>query len=176
MTDAKHDNKVRRNYDQIATRYDEWLGHRQRAQFDAIRQHLPSPPPSPILDLGAGTGMISKYLKLKTVSVDISRGMLSQGFGQRCQANWRQLPFRTGVFSTVLSVSSLETSTDPHLKLTEMKRVLKTGGYFYLTVLKTEDLRLVESRLERLNFANVQQTDALDAILYWGLKSSGSEA
>ena len=46
----------------------------------------------------------------------------------------------------------------------------KIGGYFYLTVLKTEDLALIESYLRALNFQELERDDALDAIFFKGAK------
>ena len=170
MRARDHNRNVRRQYDQAARTYDRWIGHRQYSQLKLIETYLPTELPTPILDLGAGTGIVSKYLGLQMVSVDLSRNMLAESAGHRCQADWACLPFRNESFATVFSVSALDTACDPLPKLEEMKRILKIGGYFYLTVLKTEDLALVESHLKALNFTNLERNDALDAIFFRGAK------
>ena len=170
MTSRTHLKKLRRQYDHAAPTYDRWIGLRQIRQLKAIEKHLPTQIAAPILDIGAGTGIVTKYFDVDMVSVDISREMLAQNVGQRCQADWSSLPFRNESFATVISVSALDTGCDPHIKLSEMKRILKIGGYFYLTVLKTEDLALIESHLRALNFKELERDDALDAIFFKGAK------
>jgi len=172
MSLREHTQKLRRQYDQAAQTYDSWLKHRQHGQLKIIETYLPAEVPTPIIDLGAGTGIVSKYLELDMISVDLSRQMLAHGIGHRCQADWSFLPFEDESFATVFSVSALDTAYDPFSKLEEMKRILKIGGYFYLTVLKTEDLALVESHLNTLQFDELRRDDALDAILFKGAKGA----
>ena len=172
MSLREHTQKLRRLYDQAAQTYDQWLELRQHGQLKVIESYLPADVPTPILDLGAGTGLVAKYFKLDMISVDLSRKMLEYGVGHRCQADWSFLPFENESFSTVFSVSALDTAYDPFSKLEEMKRILKIGGYFYLTVLKTEDLALIESHLNALNFNELSRDDAFDAILFKGAKGA----
>ena len=174
MTRDTHHRTVRRYYDRVANKYDLWIANRQKRQLDVIAQYLTHPLQHPVLDIGAGTGLAYSYLDIDGIALDLSMAMLRQGTGRRCQGNWLTLPFRDNCFGTVFSVSALDTQTDPMPKLIEMKRVLKIDGYFYLTVLKTEDLAQVESSLRTLGFDQVRRSDAFDAILYWGLKPSGS--
>ena len=164
--------RIRRHYDLMASTYEQAIGHRQIAQLKALATNLPPNLPRPILDLGSGTGLLSKSLGLDVIAVDLSMRMLHHNVGPRIQADWSCLPFRDETFSTVFSMSALETSSDPLPKLLEMKRVLKIGGYFYLTVLKTEDLALVESQLRSLNFDGLKRGNALDAIFFKGVKGS----
>ena len=101
--------------------------------------------------------------------------MLAKSVGLRCQGDWSALPFRAKSFGTVFSVSVIQTLIDPMHKLQEMGRVMKSGGHFYLTVLKTEDLVQVEGCLKALNFEKIKRTDAMDALLFWGQKSLDNE-
>lgn len=165
--------KIRRHYDRIAHNYDEWISDRQIKQLEVIASLLPEVLPKPALDIGAGTGLLSRVLGLDVVNFDLSRQMLANSVGLRCQGDWGRLPFRAKSFGTVFSVSVLQTLTNPLPKLDEMGRVMKSGGHFYLTVLKTEDLAQVEGCLKALNFEKVKRTDAMDALLFWGKKSFG---
>ena len=110
-----------------------------------VKQVLHYPISSPILDIGTGTGLLAKHLKLSVIGVDFSHKMLKQNHGIRCQADWASLPFKDESFATIFSISALQTNLNkPMKKLTEMRRVLKPSGRFYLSVLKTEDITEVQ--------------------------------
>jgi len=94
----------------------------------------------PILDLGSGFGEFTSafFDDLPDVGVDIRRpdlGRAQQGqrykslvLGDACQ-----LPFASGSFATVLSVSVLEHIPRTHEAVAEAYRVLESGGRFVFT-------------------------------------------
>jgi len=137
-------------YDLAAFRYD------KIKQFDPIweRRFLGEPlaavssgiKNAHILDIGAGTGRISRALyPLQTfqgmlTSLEPSRRMLA--LGRRLtppgSTNWVQswsvpLPFAEGSFEIVVSLEMLEFTPKPLVTLTEMVRVLCPGGWLLVT-------------------------------------------
>ena len=98
----------------------------------------------PVLDIGCSEGKIGEvtYYNLPQIDVgidlvphyiDLARS--SPKYNQVLAADARQLPFPGAKFNTVLSNSTfehIEKSDIPAIK--EVRRVLKPGGKFYLTV------------------------------------------
>lgn len=92
-----------------------------------------------ILDLGAGTGLLSDFLGTDVTAVDVSERMLKEGSGKRVQADVQELPFKSNSFDWVLSFSVIMNAENPSNVLEEVRRVLKPGGFFVLTYLKKFD-------------------------------------
>lgn len=98
-----------------------------------------------ILDLGAGTGLVSKLLKRehplsRITGVDLSSAMLARAKASgavnttlvhdfQCKA----LPFRDDSFDIVVSSGAFELLHDLSLPIAEIERVLKLGGAFSFT-------------------------------------------
>ena len=107
-----------------------------------------------ILDLGSGTGLLSKFLGKRIHQVDVSKGMLLLSRGRRVQADISKLPFRANKFDYVLSFSALMNAENPEGAIKEVKRVLKPEGIFIVTYLKSFDFtemlkrhfKLIDSR------------------------------
>jgi len=97
----------------------------------------------PILDLGCGTGLLKKVLLRNIFGCDISFEMLERAAKRGetvVQADMEFLPFKSGVFNSVLSFTSLQNLLEAKQALEEVKRVSK--GICVLTMLKrrlTED-------------------------------------
>jgi len=89
-----------------------------------------------VLDLGAGTGRIGKAFIAAGdfyVGVDMSLSMLQKfpDDSESCllvQADARQLPFRDGAFDLVLLMQVLSSVDDWPAVLTEVRRILRSGG------------------------------------------------
>lgn len=162
--------RIRKHYDSIAARYDEFVGSRQHLQLDAIKALLGERVQAPVLDVGAGTGLLTRYLGIEVVAIDLSRAMLTHAKGTRILADWSALPVPDNAFNTFFSISALETDRESIRKLEEMLRVLKPRGWFFLAVLKTQDLRKVENELRTLRVLGLERFDAEDAIVFVGRK------
>ena len=141
--------QTKKHYDTIADTYEALLESRQRPKIEGVRDRLPAPIPSPRLDVGAGTGLVSKILKVPFVSLDFSAAMVAQAPPIRIVGDMRHLPFQDCYFALVVSVSALTTSDDFRPAVDEMLRVLKPDCMLYLSVLPTEDLWSIEHYLKR---------------------------
>jgi ubiquinone/menaquinone biosynthesis C-methylase UbiE len=98
-----------------------------------------------ILDVGSGTGRISKYMKSKgknVFSLDISRAMLaSQKDYLPCTcSDMENLPFRADTFDTVTGVWVLTHFPNWRVIMKELIRVLKEGGRLVFDVACKEHL------------------------------------
>ena len=156
------------DYDLIAPRYEEWMLERQRLQWQAIEACMVSPIHQPLLDVGAGTCLVAKWLMRDVISLDWSRNMLNLGTGPRVRGDFQRLPFADHSFGTVFSMSALETEEGLNKKLSELFRVLRSGGRFYITVLKTEDLASLEKVINTFDLSAWRRVDANDAVLFYG--------
>lgn len=89
---------------------------------------------SSVLDLGSGPGTLSKLVEEaggRPVLVDASRPMLSAApFEDRVQGTFEHLPFKEGVFDSVVSGFAVRDSVDLGAALSQVRRVLKEGGRF----------------------------------------------
>ncbi len=98
------------------------------------------------LDIGCGDGFFSKQTFGNNginIGVEIDAKITgqansSQAYGKVITFNGTKLPFRTGMFSTIISNSVLEHVDNPIGLIKEIGRVTKTGGMFYLTVPTTD--------------------------------------
>jgi len=115
----------------------------------------------PILDLGCGFGEFAGVFFESQVEmgVDISwkELLIAKKFGKYKKlkkADARHLPFQDESFNTVLSVSTLEHIEKVEKVISEVKRVLKSGGKFVCTVNTSKINRLLffPAFLRRLGF------------------------
>ena len=131
---------VKDRYERFADRYDAIFAERQKAKIKQLIASLPTAPRQPILDLGAGTGLVGQCIDAPVVAVDFSPAMLAHAKGDRVLADVRALPFADERFGCVFSVSALIELDDLTMPIREMIRVTRPGGWIALSVLKTEDL------------------------------------
>jgi ubiquinone/menaquinone biosynthesis C-methylase UbiE len=126
--------KVQADYDRTADFYDKRY---QSIQWEKYSLMLDSPLEGCILDLGCGTGLLSEYLSSRMVGIDISFNMLEKARmrEQVIQADMDFLPFRNAVFDAVVSFTSLQNLPDVNPALKEVRRVLKPGAPFIVTLL-----------------------------------------
>jgi ubiquinone/menaquinone biosynthesis C-methylase UbiE len=108
-------------------------------------------PDALVLDLGAGPGTMSR-LVVKAggtpVLLDVSRAMLkSSRFENRVQAVFEHLPFRKGVFDSVVSAFALRDSIDLLTALNQVSYVVREGGRFAFCDLGKPDSVVVSALL-----------------------------
>ena len=123
-------------------RYD-WVTHprrlerlyHQRRERDTrrlVERHLHS---SVVVDLGCGTGLITRHLPPDSLAVDINtwnlaRVMEHANDARPLQADAERLPLRDGSVDSLVACEVLEHLPHPEAMLRECWRVLKTGGVF----------------------------------------------
>ena len=97
-----------------------------------------------VLDAGAGTGLVGKFLAEKgykdIVAIDLSPGMLEEARKKNVyQAFHRmvmgeQLDFSTNYFDAVISIGVLTVGHAPASSLDELLRITKPGGYIVFSL------------------------------------------
>jgi predicted TPR repeat methyltransferase len=138
--------EVARTYDAWAATYDAEmaaLGYRHPTICLAfLARHLP--PGGPVLDAGAGTGLLGEWLKLAgyapVEAVDLSPGMLAvaaaRGSYDRLEEGdlTRRLPFEDARFAGAVCAGVFTTGHVGAEGLDELLRVVRPGGVLVLTV------------------------------------------
>ena len=136
MTGAVDQAAVTRRYERLAPVYDiyngpmEWLGLREK------RRRLLSRAAGRVLEAGVGTGRNLEHYPPGTslVGVDVSRRMLRLASDRAARlgravtldrADVQRLPFRDGVFDTVVATCLFCSVPDPVHGLAELGRVVK---------------------------------------------------
>lgn len=133
-------------FDRWAPTYD-WLFPSvfYQAIHKRLLDYIELPDHPHILDLGCGTGRLldrlaTQFVDLSGIGLDFSAKMIQQA--NQCnrypsrltylQANAESLPFADQQFDSVFNTISFLHYLDPQPVLTEVRRVLRPGGHFYL--------------------------------------------
>lgn len=137
-------------YDLSASRYDRIKGFdfdwEQRFLGEPISELLSGIPDARVLDVGAGTGRLSRTLLPHwsvdglIVNLEPSKAMLALGMQltQSERMPWirafaNPLPFPADSFDIVVSLEVLEFTPHPRKTLSELVRVLHPGGWLLIT-------------------------------------------
>ncbi|MDE2445857.1 MAG: class I SAM-dependent methyltransferase [Alphaproteobacteria bacterium] len=102
---------------------------------------------APLLDAGAGTGLIGEWLKImgypQIEALDISSGMLKVAVQKNCYSAFHQLalggalPFADGHYAGIISAGVFTSGHVGAEGLDELVRICKVGGVIVLTVKNT---------------------------------------
>jgi demethylmenaquinone methyltransferase/2-methoxy-6-polyprenyl-1,4-benzoquinol methylase len=121
----------------IAPNYDRWsallsLGQDPRWRATMVSE-LALPPRARVLDVAAGTGLITRLLQARghdVVSLDLSEAMLSHArqHGTTVVATAEALPFPDETFDALTFGYLLRYVSDPLATMRELARVLSPGG------------------------------------------------
>ena len=141
----------------VAALYDRWsatydaemhaAGYRHPTICLALlTRHLPAGA-APLLDAGAGTGLIAEWLGTvgypHVEALDISEGMLAQAAKKgiyralHCEVLGGPLPFADGYFAGVVSTGVFTTGHVGAEALDELVRITRPGGVLVMTVKDT---------------------------------------
>ena len=117
-----------------------------------------------VLDLACGRGFFSNRIQrvvggnVNVIGLDLSETILQKARSDHAGISFvlgsgEKLPFQNGSFDTVMVVSAFEhIENQPDPIIHEIHRVLKKGGYFYLSVHKPfVDPFLIPNLVKRLN-------------------------
>ena len=170
---------IQRDYDLSAKTYN---SRYEKIQLDKYQKALNGiEMTGKILDLGAGTGLLSEFLDIKAyrsssrtpkghtnnirmvIGTDISLNMLIQGNSGAVQAKAENMPFKSKIFDYVLSFSALMNFEDPEAALKEVKRVLGKNGLFICSYLKKYDFE----KLLKKHFKIIEKRDCGEDICYY---------
>ena len=162
MTNTKHDGHLGAVYDakqpeEIAGHYDNWAatydadmaaaGYRHPAICLALlARHLPRGA-EPLLDAGAGTGLVGEWLGImgypRVEALDISEGMLAVARKKGVYSGIHQLalggalPFADNAFAGIISAGVFTTGHVGAEGVDELIRICRPGGVIVLTVKDT---------------------------------------
>ena len=162
MTDSKHDGHLGAVYDakepeEIAGHYDSWAqsydadmavaGYRHPAICLALlSRHLPRGT-EPLLDAGAGTGLVGEWLGImgypRVEALDISEGMLAVARKKGVYSGVHQLalggplPFSDNTYAGIISAGVFTTGHVGAHGVGELIRICQPGGVIVLTVKDT---------------------------------------
>ncbi|MEM7463013.1 MAG: class I SAM-dependent methyltransferase [Pseudomonadota bacterium] len=140
--------------DEIAKLYDGWANSYEAEMAKAgyrhpsicvalLARHLP-PGADPLLDAGAGTGLIGEWLGIlgyqHVEGLDISKGMLEVAASKGVYAKLHNLalgsalPFQDGAFAGIVSAGVFTTGHVGVEGLDELIRICRPGGIIVLTI------------------------------------------
>lgn len=117
-----------------------WFVGRHELALGFMREAFPSRSDLTVLDIGCGTGAMSKKLTPwgRVVSADYSSLALSysrrRGLDRLCVSDAMRLPFQSATFDVVFALDVLEHVKDDEAALCEIQRVVKPGGLVMATV------------------------------------------
>jgi SAM-dependent methyltransferase len=149
---ARDLDELRREYDRIASAYDEALvdgmGYRSPAAVTEVARRLLAPE-ARILDAGAGTGLLGVALAeagfTRLDGLDLSPRMLAEAARKRVYEDLRvgrlgdELEYETGAYDGVASAGVLTVGHAPASCLDELVRITRRGGLVIFT-LRTDQM------------------------------------
>lgn len=174
MTEQFFDKKIT-FFDRWAPNYD-FLG--TTIFYQSIHQRLLSyttlPNSCQVLDLGCGTGRLlnrlaAKFPDLKGIGVDLSPQMLNVARQNNqyhprliyTSGNAESLPFADNQFDAVFNTISFLHYRDPQQVFSEVSRILKPQGQFYLADSTLGPLRFIPFSPGGIRFYSPQQREDL---------------
>ena len=140
---SKDTERVRRQYDRTAGRYDELIGFAERMFFGGGREWVCSRAHGEVLEIAAGTGRNLPFYgdDVKLTAIELSPAMaeiahrraeaLGREAGLRV-GDAQELPFPNARFDAVVCTLGLCTIPDDRRAVLEAARVLKPGGRLLL--------------------------------------------
>jgi predicted TPR repeat methyltransferase len=144
---ARSNAELRAIYDDWAKRYDEDLlafGYSYPPAIAGLVGRYVRERDAPILDAGAGTGIVGEILSIlgysRITGIDLSDGMLAVARAKGVYAELRNqtlgepLDFADDVFAAVVSAGVLTTGHAPPACFDELIRITRPGGHLIFTL------------------------------------------
>jgi len=128
-------------YDEISKGYDELHSEEQRRKIKKIIQNARVNKKAKILDIGAGTGILSEYFK-NIVCVEPSQKMLEEGLKTRkfkaicAKAEDIKKLFKENEFDAVFSLTTAHHFKKEEEIIKEIQRITKNEAQIIFTLLK----------------------------------------
>ncbi|MFC0627623.1 class I SAM-dependent methyltransferase [Kribbella deserti] len=137
---------IRDNYSRVATAYDGVWADTLALHAKAVADRLPLTDARRVAELGCGPGRLLPHLadrapQATVIGADLTEAMLQRApaaYG-RVVADVQALPFADGVLDAVVMPFVLFHLPDLPLGLSEVRRVLRTGGSFAAVTWSTHD-------------------------------------
>ena len=136
---------IRAYFNQRAAIWDETASEQDTTKLKRMARRLNIKPGSTVLDVGTGTGVFIPFLLSKIgkngqiVALDFAEEMLRQAQAKGCNRNIDYLhadvtniPLGEEIFDIVICYSSFPHFPNKPRALTEMNRVIKTGGKLFI--------------------------------------------
>ena len=136
---------AREGYDNAATAWAEGAELVYGPLAGALVARAPELAGRLVLDVGAGTGAVSRRLTAagaRAIAVDASWSMLAHDASRRPPAvvgDVSRLPLADGVFDGAAAAFVLNHLADPVAALAEMRRVVRRGGFVVASVFSSAD-------------------------------------
>ena len=157
-------------YNRIAVGYDELHGREQVKKLELIKTEMLNNNLLAkgifVLDIGAGTGLSSQYIdidEVKVVSLEPAFGLLKLNKNKyRVQGVAEFLPFKSGRFEIVQSITAVHNFDDIEKAVSEMKRVnRKTNGkkHYAISILKKSGMLDKITLLLKKEFHVIKEID-----------------
>lgn len=159
------------SFDLVADVYDETRGGGGRVERFAERLVKLVPDEGLVLDVGAGTGMLTAAVARRrghVVGIDIAARMLALAAtrlpGRVVRGDAARLPFRDATFTAAYAVWVLQHVGDPKSVMAEARRVLTSDGRFIVMTTNRSSRHddfseLVDPVLERLRPGRTMRDD-----------------
>jgi len=163
--------RMREAFERASSRYDAGARLQTQVSQELLERLAPFHfEPRAVLDLGSGTGRVTRELKRRypralVIALDLSPGMLREA--HRHQGLWRRftrvcgdalrLPLRDGSIDVVFSNLMLQWCEPLDAALAEVRRVLKSSGFFAFSTFGTDtlhELRAAWARADGYNHVN----------------------
>ena len=140
---VKNTERVRRQYDRTAGRYDELIGFAERMFFGGGREWVCSRAHGEVLEIASGTGRNLPFYSedVRLTAIELSPAMLeiarrkAEALGSEADlrvGDAQDLPFPDARFDAVVCTLGLCTIPDHRRAVREAARVLKPGGRLLL--------------------------------------------
>lgn len=152
-------------FDRVAPFYDRWIGRFMSGRMERMVSMLACSPDEVVLDLGGGTGLLSRRLVSRCKEVhllDESPAMVRQvrhGKVRVQVGNATQTPYPDRFFDAIVLSDVLHHIREHNLLLDEVRRLLKPGGRLLVNEVDLERaLGRAVASLEALFFVRVFPT------------------